>query len=128
METHSMMKRAFLFLSLVAAPVWSSVPRKPVDDLARHRSQVMELGAKLSSLEKEIGTKNNLYLSSIQQIRQFEADVKLYRDHLTKVQADVKEGVQGATVALLTRKSPCLEALANRILSLLIVRDSASTE
>ena len=76
-----------LFISLnVAASV-----KRPVDELARYRSEVMEMGARLSSLEKEIGSKNNLYLSSIESIRQFEADIKLYKDALKKKQAEVQE-------------------------------------
>ncbi len=61
------------------------------DGLVRARSEVMELGARLSSLEKEIGSKNNLYISSIEQIRQFEGDIKLYRDKLTELHLQVRE-------------------------------------
>jgi len=61
------------------------------DGLARARSEVMELGARLSSLEKEIGSKNNLYLSSVEQIKQFESDVKLYRDKLIEIHSQVRE-------------------------------------
>ena len=39
------------------------------DGLIHARSEVMELGARLSSLEKQIGSKNNLYISSVEQIR-----------------------------------------------------------
>lgn len=56
--------------------------RKPQDELSRYRSEVMQMGARLQTLEKEINSKNNLYLSSLEQIKQFEADVKLYRDGL----------------------------------------------
>ena len=59
------------------------------DGLIHARSEVMELGARLSSLEKQIGSKNNLYISSVEQIRQFEGDVKLYRDKLTEIHAQV---------------------------------------
>ncbi|MFP5385368.1 MAG: murein hydrolase activator EnvC family protein [Bacteriovoracia bacterium] len=76
-----------LFLSFSAV---ASIKR-PVDELARYRSEVMEMGARLSSLEKEIGSKNNLYLSSIESIRQFESDVKLYKDELKKKQVEVQE-------------------------------------
>lgn len=86
-----MRKSALLLFSVLSLNALAAVRSRPVDDLARHRSQVMQLGAKLSTLEKEIGAKNNLYLSSLQQIKQFETDVKLYRDHLKQVQADVKE-------------------------------------
>ncbi len=86
-----MRKKTILILSLVSFSAFGAVKTRTSDDLARTRSQVMELGAKLSTLEKEIGTKNNLYLSSIQQIKQFENDVQLYREHLKQVQSDVKE-------------------------------------
>lgn len=61
------------------------------DGLARARSDVMQLGARLSTLEKEIGSKNNLYISSVEQIRQFEGDVKLYRDKLIEIHKEVRE-------------------------------------
>ena len=86
-----MMKKALFLLTLATLTSNAAIAPRANDDLARQRTQVMELGAKLSSLEKEIGAKNNLYLSSIQQIKQFENDVKLYRDHLKQVQKDVKE-------------------------------------
>lgn len=90
METHAMTKKSLFLFLLVSFSAAAAVRQKPADDLARHRSQVMELGAKLSTIEKEIGSKNNLYLSSIQQIKQFENDVKIYRDHLSQVQRDVR--------------------------------------
>ncbi len=84
------MRRLLLGLALTISAEAAIKPRAG-DDLARYRSEVMQLGAKLSSLEKEIGSKNNLYLSSIDQIRQFESDIKLYRDRLTEIQIQVKE-------------------------------------
>ncbi len=63
--------------------------KKPIDELSKYRTEVMELGARLSTLEKEIGSKNNLYLSSIEQIKQFEADVKLYKDELARKHKEV---------------------------------------
>lgn len=77
----------FLTISLSA----TAAIKKPVDELARYRSEVMEMGAKLSSLEKEIGSKNNLYISSIEQIKQFESDVMLYKDALNHKQSEVKK-------------------------------------
>ncbi len=68
-----------------------SALKKPIDELSKYRSEVMELGARLSTLEKEIGSKNNLYLSSLEQIKQFEADVKLYKDELSRKQKELKE-------------------------------------
>ena len=64
--------------------------KQPSDELARYRAEVIEMGARLTTLEKEIGSKNNLYLSSIGQIKQFESDIKLYRNELKKKQVEVK--------------------------------------
>ncbi len=81
-----------LFILLFTSVVKASVPyRKTIDELTRYRSDVMQLGARLSTLEKEIGNKNNLYLSSIGQIKQFEQDVKIYKDALTRKQREVKQ-------------------------------------
>lgn len=88
METYAMKK--VLFLSLILSFPALGAVKGPRDDLARYRSQVMEMGARLSSLEKEIGSKNNLYLSSIEQIRQFEADIKQYRTRLAEISTQVK--------------------------------------
>ncbi len=76
-----------LFSSLTNA----AIQGKSADELVRYRSEVMVLGARLSSLEKEIGTKNNLYISSVEQIKQFEADVKLYRERLTEIHSQVRQ-------------------------------------
>jgi chromosome segregation ATPase len=51
----------------------------------------MELGSRLSSLEKEIGAKSNLYISSVEQIKQFESDIKLYKDKLSDLHKEVRE-------------------------------------
>ncbi len=77
------------FLSVQAA-----VKKNPNDDLSHYRSEVVELGARLTTLEKEIGSKNNLYLSSLEFIKQFEVDVKLYRERLKEIQSHVKEAQQ----------------------------------
>jgi septal ring factor EnvC (AmiA/AmiB activator) len=89
METYSM--RLSFFLSLFISINAVAAIKKPGDELARYRTEVMEMGARLSTLEKEIGNKNNLYLSSLEQIKLFESDVKLYRDELKVKQAEVKE-------------------------------------
>jgi septal ring factor EnvC (AmiA/AmiB activator) len=88
MEADFMRKSLFL-LGLLTLGAHGAIKKKPVDELAQYRSKVMQMGARLSTLEKEIGTKNNLYLSSIEQIKQFEKDIKLYKDHLLKVQKEV---------------------------------------
>ena len=84
------MKLSF-FLSIFISFGALAAVKKPVDELARYRTEVMEMGARLSTLEKEIGSKNNLYLSSLEQIKQFESDVKLYRDALKTKQVEVQK-------------------------------------
>src|SRR5690349_13853918 len=83
------MKFLVLTLLLISVSSQAAVPRK--DDLARTRSEVMEMGARLSSLEKEITSKTNLYHSSLEQIKQFENDVKLYRERLKEIHSQVSE-------------------------------------
>lgn len=79
-----------IFATLLLTCAADAAIKKPVDDLARYRTEVMEMGARLSTLEKEIGSKNNLYLSSLQQITQFESDVKMYRDEFAKKQDELR--------------------------------------
>lgn len=84
------MRLSLIILLTISLNAGAAIKR-PVDELAKYRTEVMEMGARLSTLEKEIGSKNNLYLSSIEQIKQFEADVKLYRDELKVKQVEVGE-------------------------------------
>ncbi|MGE3610543.1 MAG: murein hydrolase activator EnvC [Bacteriovoracaceae bacterium] len=85
--------RNILFLSLLVCSIESSYSaiKGRGDDLTKYRSEVVQLGAKLTTLEKEIGSKNNLYLSSIEQIKQFEIDVHHYREKLKEIHKHVKE-------------------------------------
>jgi len=92
MEMEAKHLRLSLYIAIMTFSLSGAAAiRKPVDELARYRVEVMEMGARLSTLEKEIGSKNNLYLSSLQQIKQFESDIKMYRDELTKKQKEVSE-------------------------------------
>lgn len=84
------MRLSLIILLTISLNAGAAIKR-PVDELAKYRTEVMEMGARLSTLEKEIGSKNNLYLSSIEQIKQFESDVKLYRDELKVKQVEVGE-------------------------------------
>lgn len=84
------MKLAIIIGLTLSLQAGAAVKRRD-DGLARARTEVMQLGARLSSLEKEIGSKNNLYISSVEQIRQFEGDIKLYRDKLTDIHKEVRE-------------------------------------
>jgi septal ring factor EnvC (AmiA/AmiB activator) len=88
-ETDPMKKSALMMGVLLSWNVFSA-PSPAGDQLSRHRSQVMQMGARLSSLEKEIGSKNNLYLSSLDQIKQFEGDIKLYKERLIEIQGQLK--------------------------------------
>ena len=90
MEANTMKLAVVLSLGLSFGAA-ASIKGRAGDSLVRYRSEVMELGARLSSLEKEIGSKNNLYISSVEQIKQFEADIKLYRDKLAEVHQQVRE-------------------------------------
>ncbi|HXH32344.1 MAG TPA: peptidoglycan DD-metalloendopeptidase family protein [Bacteriovoracaceae bacterium] len=83
------MKRIVLLSIVFAFGAKAAINKRPKDELARYRTEVTELGARLSTLEKEIGAKNNIYITSIEQIKQFESDVKLYRDELVKLQKQV---------------------------------------
>ncbi|MFY7991830.1 MAG: murein hydrolase activator EnvC family protein [Bacteriovoracaceae bacterium] len=73
-----------LFIALFSAQAISAVPSLP-RDLTKYRQDVLHLGAKLNTIEKEIGSKNDLYLSSIEAIKQFENDLKMYQDRLDKL-------------------------------------------
>jgi len=87
METDSM-KRILFFAILISCHSFSAV-KKNAPSLEKVRSEVLQMGARLNTLEKEIGSKNNLYLSSIEQIKQFEADVQIYRDKVTELQNEL---------------------------------------
>lgn len=88
MEAHAM--RFFGLALFLTFSAHAAINKGP--DLSRARTEVIEMGARLSSLEKEIGSKNNLYLSSISQIRQFETDVDAYKKRLTEIHKEVAEG------------------------------------
>ncbi len=87
METDPM--KLFGLLLLISVSSYGAINKAP--DLSRARSEVMQMGARLSTLEKEIGSKNNLYLSSITQIKQFEGDINAYRLRLIEIRKDVTE-------------------------------------
>lgn len=88
METHSM--KLFGLLLFISLSSYGAINKAP--DLSRARIDVMQMGARLSTLEKEIGSKNNLYLSSITQIKQFEGDINAYRLRLVEIRKEVARG------------------------------------
>ena len=63
---------------------------RPLDELTRHRSEVTKMGARLTTLEKEISSKTDLHHSNIEQIKKFESDVVLYKEQLLKLQKKLK--------------------------------------
>jgi len=85
------MKILILLGFTIAFNAPAAIKGKSGDELARYRSEAMELGARLSSLEKEIGSKNNLYISSVEQIKQFEDDIKLYKERLAEIHTQVRQ-------------------------------------
>lgn len=90
MEANNMRRTLILFIFIFSLSANSAI-KKSVDELSKYRTEILQLGARLSSLEKEIGSKNNIYLSGIGQIRQFEQEVKVYKYALTKKQREVKQ-------------------------------------
>lgn len=76
---------ASLILTLSFSALAQKKPRVQ-DELARHRSEVMSMGARLSTLEKEISQKSNLYQSNLEEIKKFENDVGLYKEELKTLQ------------------------------------------
>lgn len=82
--------KLFGLLFFISLNVFGAINKAP--DLSRARTDVMEMGARLSTLEKEIGSKNNLYLSSITQIKQFEGDINAYRLRLVEIRKEVARG------------------------------------
>lgn len=112
------MKSSLAFFLLLSFNVKAAY-KKPVDELARYRSEVLQMGARLSTLEKEIGTKTNLYLSSLEQIKQFESDVKLYKDEITRKQQEVaqaqKENKQILQSYLMESENDSLELWQRKI-------------
>lgn len=85
------MKRALILGLLFSFKSFAAVKGDLNSQLSRYRNDVVDLGARLSTLEKEIGSKNNLYLSGLEQIKQFEKDIQLYRDRLHDIQLQVQK-------------------------------------
>lgn len=71
--------------------VFGAIKRDFSADVSRSRTEVVDFGARLATLEKEIGSKNDLYISGLTQIKQFESDIKLYKDRLEQIQKQVHE-------------------------------------
>jgi septal ring factor EnvC (AmiA/AmiB activator) len=80
-----------LFLSFASQ---GAVKIRHGDDVAQYRSEVMQLGARLSSLEKEIGSKNNLYIQGLEKIKLFEGEIKSYQKRLAQIRTEVQQTQQ----------------------------------
>ncbi|HLT22038.1 MAG TPA: peptidoglycan DD-metalloendopeptidase family protein [Bacteriovoracaceae bacterium] len=104
------MKLWILFLILsISSHSLAQRKSRPVDELTRHRQEVTQMGARLSTLEKEIATKSDLRNSNVEQIKKFEEDVALYKEQLLKLQRKLrvteKENKQIVTNYLLESES-----------------------
>lgn len=55
--------------------------------LVKSRHEILQLGARLNALEKELGQHNNKYLSAIERIRVLETDLVTYQQQLTDARA-----------------------------------------
>jgi len=78
----------FMFTTTQAAP------KKISDQLSTQRAKVFQMGAQLNSLEKEIESKTNLYSSSLNQIKQFEEDIKSYWKKLEELKIQLGQTEQ----------------------------------
>ncbi len=56
--------------------------------LASQRGEVMQLGARLSSLERQLGQHNDKYIASIERIHLIETDVTAYQQRLSEIKTD----------------------------------------
>lgn len=59
--------------------------------LAQSRTEILQLGARLNALEKQLGQHNNKYLSAIERIRVLETDLVTYQQRLTETAAAAKK-------------------------------------
>jgi septal ring factor EnvC (AmiA/AmiB activator) len=67
--------------------------------LAKSRGEILQLGARLNALEKNLGQHNNKYLAAIERIRVFETDVVTYQQRLTEVKTEtIKREQEMATI------------------------------
>ncbi len=73
-----------LGLLLTAGPLFADAT------LAKSRSEILQLGAKLTGLERELGAHNNRYLAAIERIRVLETDLVAYQERLTEVRREAQ--------------------------------------
>lgn len=74
--------KLILILSIMMSPALAA------NTLAKSRGEILQLGARLNALEKNLGQHNNKYLAAIERIRVFETDVVTYQQRLTEVKAE----------------------------------------
>lgn len=72
-------------VTLVTTLAWGS------KELVQSRTEVMKLGARLNSLERDLGQNNNKYLTSIEKIRLIETDIVNYQDRLQMVKSEISK-------------------------------------
>ena len=73
-----------LSIALYAGSASAATPGQ----LAKSRGEIMQLGARLSTLEKQLGQQNDKYLASIERIRLLETDVTAYQQRLAEIKTD----------------------------------------
>jgi len=91
MEVETDFMKFIAILSIVYLLPSFAATKRGGDDLAKQRTVVLQMGARLTTLEKEINSKNDLYQSSVKQIKQFEQDIALYRVRLKELGMQVSD-------------------------------------
>lgn len=81
----------FLTVCLSSGAIAAPKATRPLDELSKHRREVTQMSARLTSLEKEISSKTDLRKSNIEQIKKFEEDIALYKEQLLKLQKNLKK-------------------------------------
>lgn len=81
-------------LSLSFTCAWAA----PGTSLVKSRTEILQLGARLNALERNLGQHNDKYLAAIERIRVLEADVLNYQQKLSQV----KESAQKRELELAT--------------------------
>lgn len=80
------MARAKLSWALILTCGFAHAASSP--NIAASRGEILQLGARLNALEKNLGQHNDKYLATLERIRLIETDVATYQQKLTAVRAE----------------------------------------
>jgi septal ring factor EnvC (AmiA/AmiB activator) len=69
----------------MSGSLWAATPGQ----LVKSRGDIMQLGARLSALEKNLGSNNDKYIAAVEKIRLLETDVTTYQQRLSGVRAEL---------------------------------------